>query len=126
MLARFFTVFFLVIITSSFVYGATFVARAPEDFVRATGAPVTLTRTFSVLDPTTTFTIVIQNGGSNNKFGRVSSGVVTLNGNEIVGPSEFNQQVATIQKPVTLQATNTFTVAGRPGRRFHAGVCGRR
>ena len=120
MRARFFTVFFLVIITSSFVYGATFVARAPEDFVRATGAPVTLTRTFSVLDPTTTFTIVIQNGGSNNKFGRVSSAVVTLNGNEIVGPSEFNQQVATIQKPVTLQATNTFTVElrGAPGGGF--------
>ncbi len=101
-------------------FGATFTARAPENFVRSSGQPVTVTRTFSVLDPTTTFTLVIHNGGLNNEFGRVSSAVVTVNGTDVARPNDFNQQVALIQKPVTLQAINTFTVELRsePGSGF--------
>src|SRR6266850_1627502 len=65
-------------------FAATFTARVPENFLRATGQPVTVTRTFTVLDPTTTFTLVIHNGGLNNEFGRVTSAVVTLNGVEVL------------------------------------------
>jgi len=100
--------------------GATFTARPPENFVRATGQPVTVTRTFTVLDPTTTFTLVIHNGGLNNEFPRVSSAIVALNGAEVARPNDFNEQVSLIQKVVTLQPTNMFTVElrGAPGSGF--------
>ena len=100
----------VLLVVSSFAYAGTFIARAPESFAREAGKPETFSRTFTVLDPTTTFTLVIHNGGLNHEFQRVASAVVDLNGTEIVGPRDFNQQVSIIQKPVTLQAMNTFTV----------------
>jgi len=101
-------------------FAATFTARPPENFVRGSGQPATVTRTFTVLDPTTTFTLVIHNGGLNNEFRRVSSAVVTVNDREVAGPSDFNEQASVIQKAVTPEATNTFTVElrGAPGSGF--------
>src|SRR5712691_3988602 len=115
MRARPIAVIFFVLGLSSFACAGTFVARLPESFVRATGAPTAVDRAFTVLDPTTTFTLVIHNGGLNNEFPRISSAVVSVNGTEVAGPRDFNQQVSVIQKAVTLQATNTLTVELRSG-----------
>jgi hypothetical protein len=93
-----------------FAYSATFVAHGPENFTRANGAPVTVTKTFAVLNPNTTYTIVIHNGGMQGQFARILSAEITVNGVAIAGPSDFNQQVDRIQKPVTLRADNTYTV----------------
>src|SRR5438132_7386279 len=101
---------FLLVVFSSLSYGGTFIARPPESFVRVADKPKTFSRTFTVLDPTTTFTLVIHNGGLKNEFGKVSSAVVVVNGVEIAQPNDLNQQVSLIQKPVTLQLQNTFTV----------------
>src|SRR6185436_9112996 len=68
----------------------------------------------------TAFTLRIDNGGSHGQFGRVSSAVVTLNGTVVVGPNDFNQQVAVIQKRVALHHANFISVELRsaPGSGF--------
>src|SRR5206468_6535775 len=52
----------VLLVVSSFAYAGTFIARAPESFAREAGKPETFSRTFTVLDQTTTFTLVIHNG----------------------------------------------------------------
>ncbi len=95
----------------------TFRVFGPQDFFRSTGAPVTETRSVTVPNPATAFTLTIYNGGMQDaEFERVSSSVITVNGVQVVGPSEFNQTVVWIAKPVPLQATNTLSVElrGKP------------
>lgn len=91
-------------------WGGTFVAFGPESFVRSTGQPSPVTRNFSVLNPRTTYTLHINNGGLQGEFARVSSAVITLNGVQIAGPNDFNQTVTMIDKPVTLLSTNTLAL----------------
>lgn len=81
----------------------------PKNYVRSRGAPVVVTDTFDVTTPGA-FALRIDNGGANGQFGRVSSAVITLNGLVVVGPSDFNQQVAVIQRTVALQAHNVLSV----------------
>src|SRR5437016_11593026 len=77
----------------------------PKSYVRGTGAPVTVTDTFNVQNPGGQFTLHLSNGGlqdDTNEF--VSSTVITLNGVEVVSPSDLNQHAATLDKTVQLQA----------------------
>src|SRR5438067_10279195 len=97
--------------TAAGAFGATFTVRAPENFVREAGKPATVTtQPFTVADPAASFTLVVHNGGSNNQFRRVSSAMISVNGKQVLGPSDFNEQVNVIQKTVTLEATNTMSV----------------
>lgn len=89
---------------------AAAVAFGPEDFVRGTGKPQAVVRTFAVANPTGPWTLCIANGGQHNQYGRVSSAVVMLNKITVVGPSAFNQTVAQISQAVTLQAINVLSV----------------
>ncbi|HKA52032.1 MAG TPA: hypothetical protein VKJ47_00070 [Candidatus Binatia bacterium] len=91
----------------------TFVAFGPKTYRYAPGKPAPQSTSFTVLNPATTYTLRIHNGGLSNEFNRVSSGVITLNGVEIAKPNDFNQNVALIEKPVTLAAANTLTVEVR-------------
>lgn len=95
---------------------ATFVSRPAEDFLRGAGAPVTVTRTFEVLDRTAPYTLRLYNGGRNSEFSRVSSAVITLNGGEILRSNDFNQQVDFIERHAPLLPKNTFTVELRSQR----------
>lgn len=101
----------------SFSLAGTFTAFGPQTFQRETGPPVTVSKTFTVLNPNTTYTLRINNGGLNADFARVSSAVITLNGVQVVGPNEFNQSVAVIEKPITLAAANTLAaeLRSQPG-----------
>lgn len=87
----------------------------PEKFTRGAGAPQVVTRTFSVQDAIGDFTLIIQNGEEG--AGRASSAVVELNGFQVAGPSDFNQQTGQVVKSVSLNPTNTLTVElrGSPG-----------
>jgi hypothetical protein len=104
----------------------TFSAFGPKDFVRTAGKPVAVTMSFTALHPTLSYTLHIDNGGTQGTFARVSSAVVTLNGIEIAGPSDFSQNVRVIEKPVKLAATNTLTVELRsaPGSGFTLQILG--
>ena len=98
-------------------FAGTFVSFGPQSYQRQGGSPVTVTNSFTVLSPSTTYTLQIYNGGlTAGKFERVSSSVIAINGVQVVGPNEFNQKVTLIEKPITLTAANQLSVElrGKP------------
>lgn len=87
----------------------------PEKFTREAGAPQAVNRTFTVTDWRGEFTLVIRNG--EDGAGGVSSAVVELNGFQVAGPADFNQQTGQVVKLVSLNQTNALSVElrGSPG-----------
>src|SRR2546421_530929 len=59
-----------------------YVFYGPEDFVREAGAPVTVSRAFSVQNTGADYFIRVYNGGRAQQFYKVTSAVVRLNGTE--------------------------------------------
>jgi hypothetical protein len=61
------------------------------------------------------FNMHIQSGDASG--GRISSGTVTLNGTQVAVPSDFSQQVGSLDRSVSLLSSNTLqvTVASKPG-----------
>jgi hypothetical protein len=99
-------------------FANTFAAFGPQTYVRSTGAPVTVTNIFAVLNPNTQYTLRVHNGGlADSSTDFVSSTVITVNGVVVVAPNDLNQNVALVEKPVTLQASNQIAVQvrGAPG-----------
>jgi hypothetical protein len=88
------------------VRAAPFTAFGPENYA---GKGET-TKTFSILNPAAAYTLHIDNGGASGQYAKVSSGVITLNGTQVVKPSDFNQTVTVIEKPLTLLENNTLAV----------------
>jgi RHS repeat-associated protein len=88
----------------------------PQKYIRTTGAPNQYSTSFSLppwaISP---FVLHIQNG--NGTTDRVSSAWIVLNGVQIAGPSDFSQQVSSLDIPVTLAQQNTLqvTLASKPG-----------
>lgn len=85
-------------------------------FTRSTGAPRAQTETFTVVDPTAARQLTVVNGERDGSA-RVSSAQIVLNGQPVVGPSNFNQKVGVIHLPVALRENNTLTVTldSKPG-----------
>ncbi|MDO9287727.1 MAG: hypothetical protein Q7T83_02925 [Thermodesulfovibrionales bacterium] len=83
----------------------------PEKYVRETGKPQKITKTFSIQNSEGEFTLNVQNG--EGKRGRVSSAVIEINGIQVVGPNEFNKQVDLITKPVILKQQNEISIEVR-------------
>src|SRR5882724_11588047 len=98
----------------------------PTTYTRTTGAPNQYTTTFTlpawIANP---YDLHIVNGSPTGSD-RISSATITLNGVQVAGPSDFNQNVATIDRSVTLQATNTLqvTLASKPGSYLTINVFG--
>src|SRR6266699_6489966 len=93
----------LVLVFCGFAAAGSFLAFGPTQYVRDNGKPSPVVQTFSILDPSTTYTLRIDSNG-------VSSAIVSLNGVVIFKENDFNANVALLTKPVTLQATNQLTV----------------
>ena len=128
----------LLILAVNFLWLMIFVPRAsaqvtantpvfgPQTYTRTTGAPNEYTTTFTapswIISP---FNLHIVNGDASGK-NRISSATIALNGVQIAGPSDFNENVATIDRSVTLQATNTLqvTLASKPGSYLTVNVYG--
>ncbi|MBI3995174.1 MAG: Ig-like domain-containing protein, partial [Nitrospirae bacterium] len=86
----------------------------PESFARTSGATNVYTRSFTVpsyvIGP---YILHIENGqasGTGRLTDAISSGTVSINGVEIVHKSDFNQNVPSIDRTVTLTTTNALTV----------------
>jgi hypothetical protein len=88
----------------------------PKPFVRGTGAPQTLVDTFTNCEPEGEYKLVVANGKPDGTD-RGSSATVVVNGVTLVRPNDFDQQVARIEKPLTLGPTNQLEVrlASAPG-----------
>ncbi|HEX4965048.1 MAG TPA: Ig-like domain-containing protein [Thermoanaerobaculia bacterium] len=89
----------------------------PKEYVRTTGAPNTYTDTFTlpgwIVAP---FTLHVQNGDDDGRE-RVSSATILINSKQVLGPSDFNPHVGSLDRQVTLTAQNTLkvTLASSPG-----------
>lgn len=96
------------------------------DFERTSGAPKTDVATVLLpIGAQGPYTLRVINGAGSAGAGArvedaVQSGRVWLNGQEIVRPNDFGNQVAVIERTVSLQADNELKVrlAGAPGGRI--------
>jgi Glucodextranase, domain B/3D domain len=97
----------------------TFTAYGPVGFVRGTGVPAPVKNSFTVLDPSTTFTMRLDSTG-------VSSASIKLNGVEVFKPSDFNATIKLLTRPVKLLTTNQLTVemTGIPGESLNLQIIG--
>lgn len=86
----------------------------PEAFERSEGSPNVYDESFSTTEKDG-FLVVFN--GDDEEDSRVTSGSITLNGNTVVDPSELNENVDRIIKPVNLQPDNAMqiTLDGDPG-----------
>ncbi len=104
----------------------TFTVFGPETFMPTLGSKKAqiFNRTFSVPTTATTYTLHLVNGGSN--LGRVSSCGVAVNGTLVVQPSEINQNVATLDRTISVQSSNTLQlqVAGPSGSGITVSIFG--
>ena len=54
-------------------FSGTFVAFGPESYQRGSGSPITVTHSFTVLNPNTAYTLKIYNGGlADGEFEKVN------------------------------------------------------
>ena len=80
----------------------------PDVFVRDAGEATILTRTISVPNPGTGFTIEVINGHS--RIDAISSATIRLNGVAVVYPSIRNTNLRSLRLDVTMNAINTLDV----------------
>ncbi len=83
----------------------------PAVYQRDTAKPVVVDKNFSVTNAGSYILCIINGDAAGNN--RISSAVISINGIEVVSPNEFNQQVGTITKPVTLNKDNLISVEVR-------------
>jgi hypothetical protein len=98
----------------------------PQRFTRTSGPKNVYSLTFPV--PTwvvSPYTLKVQNGEANGSF-RVSSATIKLNGTEVAQTSDFNQSVASLERPVTLTPTTSLevTLASKPTSYLTISFCG--
>ena len=96
----------------------TFSAFGPKVYVRPTGTPITVTDSFTVLNPNTQYVLHLVNGGlQDDTADFVSSATVKVNGVLIIAPQDLNQNTTTVDRPVQLQVNNSIAVElhGKPG-----------
>jgi hypothetical protein len=80
-------------------------------YTRGTGAPVTVTDTFALLNPATQYTLKVFNGGLQHaKYQLVSLAYISLNGVRIVGPENFNANVYELDLLISPKAVNSLSV----------------
>jgi RHS repeat-associated protein len=90
----------------------------PVTCQRGAGAPTVFNYSFTAPEPSRGFVFKLQNGGLEDaSYEQVSSSVITLNGVQILGPSNFSQEVSVLEVPIALQERNSLTVEvrGKPG-----------
>src|SRR5512146_1215650 len=109
-------------------WAGTFTAYGPQTYVRGTGSPVTVTNTFTILNPNTQYTLRLHNGGLvDAPTDLVSSTTVVVNGVTIVAPNDLNQTILEVDKPVALLAGNNqidVQVRGAPGGTLSIDIIG--
>ena len=100
---------------------------SPKQYLRTTGAPNQYTDTVTVpVSVGAPFLVHIVNGKSNGQ-NRISSAWITVNNVQVAGPSDFGQNVAVVDRTITLNpGSNTLQVkvASTPGAYLTISVYG--
>ncbi|WP_305042075.1 hypothetical protein [Geoalkalibacter sp.] len=106
------------------LYGAEANLLGPESLAVGKGKPLVATRSFSGIAGETAM-LIITNGTSGGDH-RVSTGSISVNGIEILTPSDFNQQVGTLTRVFALKGQNELivTLGGGPGSLITLAVAG--
>ena len=88
----------------------TFTVFGPETIERATGKPVVVNIPFSAPAVRSDYLFQLESN-------QVASGIIGINGQEVVGASEFNQNASSLYKSVSLANNNKLSVElrGKPG-----------
>src|SRR5262245_49758136 len=94
---------------SAAVPAGFYVILGPINYHRTTG-PTRLGRTFTAPDRGSGYVLKLFNGGDHGQFKPVSSASVFLNGRQLLRPSDFNQNVALLERPLNLAARNEIAV----------------
>jgi len=99
--------------------GQTFQPIFSNRYTRSTGAPVTVSDTFTACDPSGTFRVTVVNGPpGQGQIGTdpISSGSLSVNGVEVVHEQDFNQKTTLIQRPLAgIGKSNQLDVRIRSG-----------
>jgi hypothetical protein len=87
----------------------------PAKYERTSGTPEIQSSTFQACNTGAVYRLVVENGAAGKD--RVSSATISLNGLEVIRPSDLNQRVEQVEKEVSLQGDNTLAVrlASNPG-----------
>jgi RHS repeat-associated protein len=109
----------LIALLASPASAGTFPVFGPNSYTRKTSAPVTVSNSFSVLNPNTQYTLHVRNSS-------VSSATVFINGIQVLRPDDFQNKPATIDRLITLQAANRVDVQLRsePGSSLQLSITG--
>jgi RHS repeat-associated protein len=104
------------------MFGADVTVFGPETYTRATGQPVTVSKTFRINDLANAYTLRVTNHG-------VTNAVVSLNGRQILGPGDFGNHAgsATLERAVTLRAGDNrldVQLRGQPGSSLTVEIVG--
>ncbi len=83
----------------------------PETFQRHKGRPQADQRTFTVNDPDGIFWMQVSNGEGGKNL--VSSALIVLNGEQVLGPEDFNQRTLGLTRDIHLQGENKLLVEVR-------------
>lgn len=112
-----FAITFFVVVSAVMCHGSVEVSLLNQTFVRDTGKPILESSTFPALYGSAT--IRIYNGGIQDALAeKVSSATISINGQVIFSPSDFNQKVSHLEKSVMLsEGQNTLEVLlkSKPG-----------
>ena len=91
-------------------FAAEEVLFGPAQYTRTSGPPNEFMETIPLpATLVTPFRIHVQNGNANGT-NRISSAKIWVNGSEVAGPADFGQGVASFDRVVGLQASNTLQV----------------
>src|SRR6266571_2504269 len=93
----------LVVLSAVPLSADTFTAFGPKTYVRLSGTPVTVTDNFSILNPSTQYTLVVTNNG-------IANGIITINGVQVAVESDFTNNPTGFQKSITLKSSDQIGV----------------
>src|SRR6266566_3792263 len=93
----------LVVLSAVPLSADTFTAFGPKTYVRLSGTPVTVTDNFSILNPSTQYTLVVTNNG-------ITNGIITINGVQVAVESDFTNNPTGFQKSITLKSSDQIGV----------------
>jgi len=113
----FVTVCLLIGLFVSTTFAVEVIVFGPNQYLRTTGAPNVFTDTFSAIPKEGK--LIINNGDEDGNY-RISSAKVFLNGKQLFGTKDFNQQIYYLEAPINLFENNSISVElrSKPGSYF--------